>query len=273
MVIIFPDSGGAEITIGGPKKPEKKIEATPSFPETMDTMDKGVPLIDVHEPEIMKSLLGPVGFSQYHLNSDGWADYYWEGLLFKRHVERKTWAELSSLDKVEEQIHRHLTKQPDAQLTWLLEGVATPSDHGYQTYKETHSKGRTLFVPTAGGRRPMKMVHAWLYGIGKFVEVHYTSSLYGTANLLTSMYQADQKEHHSTLHRYYKKVDWHPNPQVSKLIAIADGLGEKRAEALIERFGTIWNVLKESPAMLSTVNGIGMNTAKKILRKAGRPDV
>jgi len=276
MVIVFPDSGGAELTSGGPEKPkiEKKIGATPSFPEVVDGMDHLVPLIDVHEPELMKSLLGPVGFSQYHLNSDGYADYFWQKWdNSERHVERKTWTELSSLDKVEEQIHRHLTKQPDAQLTWLLEGVATPSDHGYQTYKETHSKGRTLFVPTSGGRRPMKMIHAWLYGIGKFVEIHYTSSLYSTANLLTAMYQADQKEQHSTLHRYYQKVDWHPNPQVSKLIAIADGIGEKRAEALIERFGTVWNVLRESPAMLSTVEGIGMNTAKKVLRKAGRPDV
>ena len=272
MVIVFPESGGAEL-VTQEKPAIVDVRPTPSFPTNVSRMEDG-PLIDVHEPEVMKSLLGPVGFNQYHLNSDGYADYYWKDWEGKeRHVERKTWGELGVLDKVEEQIWRHLTKQPQAHLTWILEGVAMPNDSGYTTYKETSNKGRSLFVPSSGGSRPMKMLHAWLYQIGKFVEIHYTSCLLSTANLLTAMYQADQRESHSTLHRYYRQVDWHPNPQVGKLMAIADGIGEKKAEALIERFGTVWMVLKADPAMLTTVKGVGMVLAKRILRKAGRPDV
>jgi len=240
-----------------------------------------LPLYDVHEPNLMKSLLAPTGFEEDSLNEQGWADYRWSmgGVAYKpyHHVERKTWGELSDLDAVEEQLFRHIKnhERDGAKLTWILEGVVTPTVSGYVIYKEASSKGRVLFVPAHQQHKPLKMLHAWLYRIGQFVEVHYTSCVIDTANLLVAMYQNDQKAEadHDTFARYYKSLSWNPNPQVAKLIAIGDGIGTIRAQAIIERFGTVYNVLQAQPEHLASVSGIGMVTAKKLLQRIGRTDV
>jgi ERCC4-type nuclease len=270
MVLIFKEST-KDVSTSAPER-ELDLMPTPTMLGYATSLDG--PLIDTHEPSLAKALLGQIGFQQYGLNDLGWADYYWTDLQGEaRHLERKTWGELSDLDGVEEQIQRHLTKQPQAKLTWALEGVVVPSQDGYTIYKETSSKGRILFVATNQQRRPLKMVHSWLYQIGKYVEVHYTSSLLSTVNLITAMYQADQKPDHTTLHRYYRKVNWHPNPQVAKLMSTADGIGPVKAQAIIERFGTLWAVFNADPYMIATVPGIGISTARRILAQAGRPDV
>lgn len=271
MVLIF--KGPVEDKVVPPPLLTPEGGPTPYLPAVSVVLGE-CPQVDSHEPQLMKSLLGPIGFRQYALNDAGWADYYW--LMFDgvpHHVERKTWGELSDMDAVEEQIWRHLTKNPEAKLSWILEGVAAPDSGGYTTYKEATSRGRMIFVGSSNQHRPMKMVHAWLYQIGKFVEVHYTSCLVSTANLITAMYQSDQKESHTTLARYYNKTTWHPNPQVKNLMAVADGIGPVKAEAIIKEFGTLYAVLSARPEEISRVPGIGMNTAKKILARAGRADV
>ncbi len=273
MVVVFhsePEPPKPSVAVA-----EDRFDISPRFVVTAESLGHS-PYIDVHEPVLMKSLLAQVGFQQYDLNGAGWADYYWENAEGRvRHVERKTWGELSDLDAVEEQLHRHLTKNPEASLTWLLEGVATPSDHGFTTYKEAHSRGNALFVANSSQHRPLKLIFSWLYGIGKFVEVVQTSSLLATATFLTAMYQSDQKaaSEHTTLQRYYKQVTWHPNPQVSKLMSVGDGIGSVRAEALIRKFGTLWGVLEADPVEIARVPGIGLATAKKLLQRVGRGDV
>ena len=51
------------------------------------------------------------------------------------------------------------------------------------------------------------------------------------------------------------------------------GIGAVRAEALIKRFGTVYNVATATPEMLASVEGIGKAVAVKFLRGVGRPDV
>jgi len=51
------------------------------------------------------------------------------------------------------------------------------------------------------------------------------------------------------------------------------GIGPTRAEALIRRFGTVYNVLKASTQELAEVEGIGAKLASQLLRGVGRLDV
>ncbi|KKK95440.1 hypothetical protein LCGC14_2672760, partial [marine sediment metagenome] len=85
----------------------------------------------------------------------------------------------------------------------------------------------------------------------------------------------DQKEGHTTFRRYFKEMDWHPNPQVQRLMSMGGslGIGAVRAEALIKRFGTVYNVATATPEMLASVDGMGKAVAVKFLRGVGRPDV
>lgn len=243
--------------------------------QAYNQVEPSVPQFDRHEPVLMKSLLGPMGWREADLNGKSWADYRWPCGNSFHHVERKTWGELGDLDSVEEQLRRHLTNHEScgAKLTWVLEGLVTPTLNGYVVYKEASSKGRILFVGNHQAHRPLKMVHAWLYRISDFVEVLQTSCVVATANLLAAMYESDQKPEHSTFARYYKAVTWNPNPQVAKLISVGDGIGPTKAQAIIERFGTVYGVLTADPKVLASVPGIGLGTATKLLQRLGRPDV
>jgi len=211
------------------------------------------------------------------LNDEGYADYMWQAHNKSEvHVERKTWGELGDLDKVENQLRRHLTNQPKARLVFLLEGVVSQTPQGYMVCKETKSKGRSLFVGTKSRGLPLSLIQAWLYRISDYCEVLQTHTFEATMGMICAMYKSDQKEEHTTFARYYKHIEWNPNPQVERLVGLANGvgLGPVKAEALIAQFGTVWNVLNVEKAVhLTAVPGIGEQTAVRLLRLIGRPDV
>ncbi|KKK49177.1 hypothetical protein LCGC14_3137700, partial [marine sediment metagenome] len=75
--------------------------------------------------------------------------------------------------------------------------------------------------------------------------------------------------------RYLKDITFHPNPMVQRLMGMGShlGIGATRAEALIKRFGTVYNVATATPEMLASVDGVGKAVAVKFLRGVGRPDV
>ena len=90
---------------------------------------------------------------------------------------------------------------------------------------------------------------------------------------LVELYHFYQKKEHTTLQRYIKtKIYPKPfNPHVETLMGIRGvNLGEKRAKALIEEFGTVWMVLLQEPEDLAKVEGIGPITAKRLLEAIGR---
>src|SRR3990167_10961304 len=223
----------------------------------------------------MLSYLRPVDCAVEPLNDQGYADYKWQDYADQPvHVERKTWSELvGSLDHVENQLFKHLKTQPEARLVFLLEGVATPEPLGTALWKEA---GR-YFVKTYSSQLPIQLTYAWLYQVGKYLEVVQTANLRGTAIMLGALYKSDQKETHTTFNRYLQEPNFHPNPQVAMLMGLlkaADvSVGEVKAVALINQFGTVYNVVAAKPEQLTLVEGIGMKTAKALLRKLGRPDV
>jgi len=234
--------------------------------------------IDVHEPDEALSTLSPViPCAIQPLNSEGYADYLWTGAEGQQQVERKTWYEiLGGLDSVEDQLRRQLQAHPRVRLILIVEGVAVPSATGTTVFKETTKGKRHLFY--AGKSYflgPMKGAYAWLYEVGKYIEVHQTPTYGATLNMLTAFYKADQKENHTTFQRYLKEITFHPNPMVQRLMGMGShlGIGATRAEALIKKFGTPYNVVTATPEILASVDGIGKAVAVKFLRGVGRPDV
>lgn len=240
-------------------------------------------LCDVNEPPEMFTLIQPViqNVQVIPLNSDGYADYRWttyEGKV--KQVERKTWGELlGNVDKVEEQLSRHLTKHPQIELVFLLEGLVEQTSNGSRLlHKQKNgfvTKGREL-------RTRLNGVYSWLYQIGKYCEIIQTPSLVESATAICAMYKADQKNEHSTLHRTIKQLNYHPDPRVVTLMGISPGLGEIRASALINQFISPWNVVSAGwvgePVVknkydLTVVNGIGKVLVDNVLRNFGRPDV
>jgi ERCC4-type nuclease len=209
------------------------------------------------------------------LNEQGWADYRWtcnEGVY--HHWERKTWQDLTSgLDRIEHQLRQQMVKHPEARLGLLVEGVAQPSMMGTQIYTPAAASRRDVFYANREQQTRFGMVMAWLYQVEKYMEVHYTSTLKASCGALVAFYQSDQKEEHSTFARYLKTLDWHPNPQVSKLIAIGDGIGPAKAEAIVRHFGTVWNVMSAKPEELQKVAGLGRTLSLRLLRGIGRTDI
>ena len=119
----------------------------------------------------------------------------------------------------------------------------------------------------------LSQIYSWLYQIGKFIEIYTTPNYEATCMALISFYKGDQKEDHDTLNRYFKKMTFNPNPQVIQLMGLLPGVGEKRAEALISKFTTTWNVVSASPEQLATVDGIGKVLSRQLLQRIGRTDV
>lgn len=231
--------------------------------------------IDGNEPvEALIQIQIAVPAQVARLNDEGWADYMWDSVDEAVHWERKQWGEITNgMDRVEDQIRREKKAHPNARLGLIVEGVATPSIMGTQLW--SLSKNKDVIYKSREQQVRYSMVAAWLYQVQKFVEVIYTSDFKATCQMLVSMYQSDQKEEHTTFARYLKTMDWSPNPQVKKLMALGDGIGigAVKAEALIRRYGTIHNILMASPQELALTDGIGKVLALKLLRSVGRPDV
>lgn len=234
-------------------------------------------LCDSNEPKEAVSLIGQVvACTVAALNANGWADYRWEGLDGKvTNVERKTWPEiLANVDAVEEQLRKHMERHPDARTLFVLEGWAVDSLTGSSLVVPVGGKD-SLWARGHGSSTRLSRIWSWLYAASEYVEVFQTGNYAQTCAFLVAAYKQDMKEPEQKriFHRHFKEVVFHPNPQVLKLMAIEPGFGEKRAEALIEKFTTVWRVLNSSVAELSTVPGIGPVLASRLLQRVGRPDV
>lgn len=232
--------------------------------------------IDSNEPAEMQQLIGQViQITRLALNEAGWADYRWYDCSNSPvHVERKTWHEVFDIDRVEDQLARHLKRQPHARLLVVLEGVGLSNMVGSTIFRPTTGHKR-LFVPSRENMKPMQMVYSWLYQVEKYCEIYQTSCLTETAKALVAFYRSDLKpdKEHTVFRRHIKKVEFRANPQVTMLMSIADHIGEDRAVRLIKQFGTLLNVLQAEPKELMAVKGIGAKIVTDLLRKVGRPDV
>lgn len=123
-----------------------------------------------------------------------------------------------------------------------------------------------------------KMFKAWLLQIDKAgITVVNTVNNFDTAATIVAFYSNLQKPEwsHSTLQRYIKPkiiVRAH-NTHVQALVNLSQAykldIGEVKAEALIEHFGSLGRVLLAEVDELCVVEGIGKKTAEKLLEVIG----
>ena len=230
--------------------------------------------IDSHEPESAPLIIGQsVPCEVVSLNAAQWADYYWQTVDGKDvHVERKTWNELlSGVDKVEDQIRRHLQDKPEARLIFMLEGIVVPTMMGTTILKPANKN--SIWVTAQNSSVRLSQTYAWLYQIQQYCEVFMVPDFPALCTALVACYKSDQKEHHDTLQRHFKAATFTPDFRVIQLIGIMPGMGESRAKALVAEFGTLWNILNSTPEQLQVVPGIGPKLSVELLRMVGRPDV
>lgn len=234
--------------------------------------------IDQHEPTQLAELICQAAPGEVKpLNSQGYADYRWmapDSILMQ--IERKTWGDLlSSLGSIENQLMRQMDAHPDHTLVLLVEGIVVPSDSllgGTAVLKQGKGQGR-IYYQSSQSKVSVSALYAWLYQVSMYIQVFQTSDITATAKAIVAFYSSDQKETHKTFTRHLKEVTFHPNPQVTSLMGMVPGIGPFKAESLIARFGTVWEVLNSTPEEIAEVRGIGAKEATRWLRLIGRSDV
>jgi hypothetical protein len=232
---------------------------------------------DIHEPDTLARLVAQVlTVSSEPLNQDGYADWLWDRPGGREQMERKTWTDLlGNLDPVTDLLRRQMQVHPEVNLSLVVEGIATPSPTGTVTWGEPKtSKGTSrILVKKHQVKKQVQAVYSWAREVSKYCEVYFTADIQTTARALVAFARADQKPEPMVFNRHLKIVEFHPNPQVQKMMGVADGIGPTLAEALIAEFGTVWHVLSANPEDLSKVAGVGFSTSVRILEEAGRTNL
>jgi len=238
-------------------------------------------LIDIHEPiEIEMLVAQSTPVSRLGLNQRDCADYLWyaiDGHTIQ--VERKQIGEiLSGMDSVEEQLRREIVRADETLL--IYEGTFEPlAKQACQSWRRARDK--QIMIPGRSYNTSYAGVQAWLSQLDKAgITVVHTFDYASTAITLVALYNNSQKTEHTTLKRYIKeKIYPMPqNPHVASLMGIKGaGVGEEKAKALIERFGTFWYTLNQDVESLAeTLVGeekpkrFGVPSAKRLLKAIGR---
>jgi ERCC4-type nuclease len=238
-------------------------------------------LVDVYEPQEIEYLIAqstPV--SRMSLNSEGFADYLWFAVDGHRiQVERKQIMEiLGGMDNVEEQLRRELSNTVEETIL-LIEGFCEPVAGLQMATQIWHkAKNKNIMIPGHTYNVSYTGLQAWKSQLDKAgITVVETFDYVATAMTLVALYQNSQKAEHQTLKRYIKDKIYIEsyNPHILNLMSIKGcNIGEEKAKALIDRYGTFWYVVNQSPEDLAeTLVGekrLGLTTAKRLLKAIGR---
>jgi len=238
-------------------------------------------LLDIFEPVEVEYLIAQsVPVTRLSLNSKGIADYLW--YAFDNHriqVERKQINEiLGGMDKVEEQLRRELSNGVEETLL-LIEGVCEPIA-GLKIATQVWHKARdkNIMIPGRAYNCSYTGYQAWLSQLDKCgITIVQTFDYTATAMALVALYQNAQKAEHKTLRRYIKDKIYIEtfNPHVLNLMSVeGGGIGEEKAKALIDRYGTFWYcVNQDAEDLAETMVGnkrLGLATARRLLKALGR---
>jgi hypothetical protein len=231
-------------------------------------------LVDEYEPREIEALIMQVfaDTARGPLNREGYADYLFTDWNDKKEqFERKQVGEiLSDMNGVEYQLRREVDKLRETNL--IMEGIVTPSNKGEIQTWLTSSNGR-IIRPGHRYSFPYTRLEGWLWGIEDAgITVWRTNDRFATADAIVMRMKHVLRQDHNALSRHLKQMPhFSPNPHVQTLMGIKDAnLGPERAEALVAAFGTTWDILRCDADIIATVEGIGLQTAKKLLNAVGR---
>lgn len=237
--------------------------------------------VDAFEPIEIEALIQQVvPTTRGPFNSNGLPDYHWIAIDGHRiGVSRKQAGELlGGLDDAEEQLRKDMVSVDEMYL--LDEGIFSGALHhkkpGTQVW-HLSTDGRFLIPGHKFGTSIAKF-YAWIYQLDKAGITYLpTFDWTETAQALVTMHNNSLKPEHTTLQRYIKqKITPKPhNHHVETLMGIKGTdhgplLGEMKAKALVDKFGSVWYVLLQEPEELAQVEGIGLITARKLLKAVGR---
>lgn len=238
-------------------------------------------LLDVFEPIQIELLVAQsVSVSKLSLNSQGYADYLFYAVDGHRiQVERKQTDEvLGGMDHVEEQLSREMDNGVEETIL-LIEGVCEPVA-GLKIATQTwrRAKSKNILVPGGVYNVSYTGLQAWKSQLDKAgVTIVETFDYTATAMTLVALYQNAQKVEHKTLRRYIKDRIYieSKNPHIYNLMAIkGGGIGEEKAKALIDRYGTFWYTVNQRVEDLAeTMVGekrLGAKSAQRLLKTLGR---
>lgn len=242
-------------------------------------------LLDIFEPiEVERLIAQSVPVSRLALNSKGFADYLFYAFDGHRiQVERKQADEvLGGIDSVEEQLRRELSNGVEETIL-LIEGICEPV-FGLKIATQTwrRAKGKNILVPGRTYNCSYTGYKAWQNQLDKAgVTIVETFDYTATAMTLVALFQNAQKEEHKTLRRYIKDKIYIEsyNPHILNLMSIkGGGIGEEKAKALIDRYGTFWYTInQDADDIAETLVGeegkekrLGLPTARRFLKAIGR---
>ena len=235
--------------------------------------------IDVHEPDTAKEMFRALipDTEVVSLNTSNKPDYFWiDPQDNTRGWERKQLGEaLSDLNAVEYQLNEHMKYVTD--LTLVVEGVGLPTKTGIDTYRLSHDrKFFTKGVSMPQGRPRPGLVSLYtrfkasvrLAGINVVETSHWDM----TVQEIAAHYIETMKGERTTFRRYITPhiSPFYQNPHVENLMRMKDnGLGPVNANALVKKFGTLYNVLNAD--FVSIAVEIGKTRAENFFKSIGRP--
>ena len=242
-------------------------------------------MLDRMEPVEVENLIAQsIPVNRMGLNGQGFADYLWfccDGHRIQ--VERKQTDELlASMDSVEEQLQRELRNGVE-ETTLLIEGICEPI-YGLKLATQTwhRARDRNILVPSRTYNCSYTGYKAWQNQLDKAgVTIVETFDYTATAMTLVALYQNSQKEEHKTLRRYIKDRIFieSQNPHILNLMSIkGGGIGEAKAKAIIQRYGTFWYAINQSVEDLAeTLVGeegkekrLGIKAVERLFKAIGR---
>ena len=238
-------------------------------------------LVDSHEPELIEALIKQVVPTHRLALNPKYADYMWHSVDGHRiQIERKQIGEiLSGMGKIETQLRREIESGVEETLL-LYEGDCkpVPKMHGSITQAWQKSKKGNIIVPGREYHVSYAGFQAWLSQLDKAgITSVKTMDMETTAYAIVALYNNSLKLEHTTLNRYVKEhiVIKGQSPYVHSLMGLKNaGVGEERAKALVERFGTPWNLFNQDDTEIAAtlVSGkmLGLSSARKILTAIGR---
>jgi len=242
------------------------------------TFDKGILYADSHEPpELLMHIDTNGKMDIAGLNIVQYADYLYikaDGKI--KQWERKTWSDLgSNLNAIEDQLYRQMKAHPDVEPGLIIEGIPRLNERGFTTIGPSKTNPN-IYTSKHSFYANVAYIYAWLHQVEQFMEVHYTFDYGTTATFVNSAFQNDQKTYHDTFRRQLKTINFHPNMHVRRLLGLAQndlGIGVTRAESLIYKFHTVWNVVSRNPEELAQADGITVQSARRFLKTIGRVDI
>lgn len=159
----------------------------------------------------------------------------------------------------------HTKPQPNQLFSYKVEQVI-----------DKYGDSMNLIVSGRSHQISPKLYKAWLLQLDKVgITVFHTINYVDTAASIVAFYENLQKTEHTTLQRYIKPkihIRTH-NPHVQALINLSQAykldIGVAKAEAIIDYFDNLSNVLMSDVKTLCEVEGVGKTIAQKLVDAIG----